>query len=71
MNEFTCTSADPYDRHTYCLHLKNGSVINFDCYEDLQVHWFTHSQIPDYLDVVEVLDKPKRKEKVKASGFAN
>jgi hypothetical protein len=68
---FTLHSADPYERHSYKLYLKNGKTIIFDDYEAAQVYWFSHCQIPDYLDVIEVLDKSKRKEKVKASGFAN
>lgn len=66
-NSFTCTSDLPYDRHTYRLHLKNGKFINFEHYEEVQAYWFTHNQIPEYLNVVEVLDK--RKEKVKTKGF--
>jgi hypothetical protein len=66
---FTCTSSAPYDRHIYHLHLKNGEVINFDCYENLQGYWFTHNQIPDYLDFVEVLDKVKSKKNKNRKGF--
>lgn len=66
---FTCTSDKLYDRHSYKLYLKNGKTVIFEDYEEAQVYWFTHGQIPDYLDFIEVLDKPKRKEKVKASGF--
>lgn len=67
MKTFTQTSHEPYDRHRYRLYLKNGKVLNFDNWEDAQVYWFTYSQVPDYLDVIEVLDKPK--EKVKSKGF--
>lgn len=66
---FTCTSDAPYNRHSYKLYLKNDKTIIFDDYEEAQVYWFKHVQVPDYLDVIEVIDKPKRKEKVKASGF--
>ena len=71
MEVFSQTSDAPYDRHNYELVLKNGKTVFFDDWEDAQGYWFVHNQIPDYLDYVNVLDKPKRKEKVKASGFAN
>jgi hypothetical protein len=71
METFSQTSNIPYDRHTYRLYLKSGKCVSFEYYIDLQEYWFTHNEIPDYLDIVEVLDKPKRKEKVKSSGFAN
>jgi hypothetical protein len=49
------------------LYLKNGKNIIFEDYEEAQAYWFTYSQVPDYLDVIEVIDKPK--EKVKSKGF--
>lgn len=65
---FQQTSNEPYDRHSYKLYLKSGKTIIFDDFEDAQVYWFRNSQIPDHLDVIEVLDKSKSKEKVKAGG---
>lgn len=65
---FRQTSNEPYDRHSYKLYLKNGKTVIFDDYEEAQVYWFTHGQVPDYLDVIEILDKPKPKEKVKRGG---
>jgi len=67
MKIFAQTSNEPYDRHNYRLYLKNGNVLNFDNYEEAQSYWFNYSQVPDYLDLIEVLDK--RKEKVKSKGF--
>lgn len=70
MNEtFNCTSTEPYDRHQYELVFKNGKKVFFDNWEDCQVFWFQNSQVPDFLDVVNVLDKPKSKEKQKTGGF--
>lgn len=59
----------PYDRHNYELVLKNGKTVFFDDWTDAQGYWFAHNQIPDYLDFINVLDKSKRKEKVKTKGF--
>lgn len=58
---FTCTSADPYDRHHYELVLKSGKKVFFGDWEDCQAFWFQNCQIPDFLDVVNVIDKPKEK----------
>ena len=66
---FTQTSHEPYNRHHYRLYLKSGKNITFENYEEAQVYWFSHHQVPDYLDVIEVLDKPKKK--VKSKGFGS
>ena len=66
MNDtFTCTSDVPYDRHDYQIVLKSGENVFFDNWEDTQVYWFTHNQIPDFLDIILVKDKKK----VKSKGF--
>ncbi len=67
---FTCTSGDPYDRHTYEVVLKNGKNKIFDHWEDAQRYWFEHSRIPDFLDLIIVKDKKKSKKKVTSGGFA-
>lgn len=67
---FTCTSDAPYDRHTYRIYLKNGKSIDFDYWEQVQEYWFMNSQIPDYLGVIEVVDKLKYKENKKKKGFS-
>jgi hypothetical protein len=69
METFSQTSYEPYNRHTYCLHLKNNKVLNFDNWEEAQAYWFTFNQVPDYLDFFEVLDIPKTK--VKNKGFGS
>jgi hypothetical protein len=69
METFSQTSNEPYDRHTYRLRLKNGKILNFDYWDAVQAYWFNYSQVPDYLDLIEVLDKPK--EKVKSKGFGS
>ena len=69
MEVFSQTSDVPYDRHNYELVLKNGKTVFFDDWTDVQGYWFVHNQIPDYLDFINVLDKSKRKEKVKTKGF--
>lgn len=66
---FSCTSDAPYDRHKYKIKVKNGKEIICDSYDEVQYVWFSYKDIPDYLDIVEVLDKPKVKEKVKTKGF--
>ena len=68
-SNFTCTSAKPYDRHNYEVALKSGKKIFFDNWEDCQVFWFQNCQVPDFLDVITVLDKLKSKEKKKSGGF--
>ena len=67
---FSCTSSDPYDRHTYEIVLKNGKNKIFEHWEDAQGYWFQNTHIPDFLDLVIVKDKKKSKEKVKGAGFA-
>jgi len=60
---FTCTSDAPYDRHTYEIILKNDTKVIFDNWEDTQVYWWQHCQIPDFLDLINVIDKKKSKSK--------
>jgi len=67
MKVFQQTSDAPYDRHNYELVLKSGKTVFFDDWTDVQGYWFVHQQIPDYLDHVNALDKPKKKSK--AVGF--
>ena len=69
MEVFQQTSDSPYNRHNYELILKTGKTVFFDDWTDVQGYWFVHQQIPDYLDFINVLDKSKRKEKVKTKGF--
>ena len=69
MEVFRQTSDVPYDRHNYEIVLKTGKTVFFDDWEDAQGYWFVHNQISDYLDFINVLDKSKRKEKVKTKGF--
>jgi len=66
LTNFSCTSDAPYDRHTYEIILKNNKKVFFDNWEDAQVYWWQHYQIPDFLNVVIVKDKKK----VKSKGFA-
>jgi hypothetical protein len=66
---FQQTSDASYNRHNYELVLKSGKTVFFDDWTDVQGYWFVHQQIPDYLDFINVLDKSKRKEKVKTKGF--
>ena len=58
---FKQTSDEPYDRHTYEIFLKSGKRVKFKWFEDVREYWFSHSQIPDYLDFVEVKDKKGKK----------
>lgn len=66
LNSFTCTSNVPYDRHNYEIVLKNGKKLSFSNWEDTQVYWFNHCQIPDFLDLIIIKDK----QKIKNKGFA-
>lgn len=65
MKTFAQTSASPYTRHTYRLHLASldtaQRTIDFDDYQLAQSHWFSTCQLPHYLDYIEVLDKPPSK----------
>lgn len=57
---FTLSSTEPYDRHTYRLHLTDGRYIDFDDYEQMYATWFQNANM--FLKTVEVLDikaKPK------------
>ena len=63
---FTCTSSDLYDRHDYHVVLKDGKILKFSNWQDVQEYWFNHNQLLNYLDVVIVKDKAK----VKSKGFA-
>jgi len=63
---FSCTSDAPYDRHNYEVVLKSNKKVLFDNWLDTQQYWFTHCQIPDFLDFIIVKDK----QKVKSKGFA-
>lgn len=65
LNNFACTSEDPYHRHDYEIVLKNHKNVIFDNWEDTQAYWWQHSQIPDFLDFIIVKDK----QKVKGQGF--
>jgi len=71
METFSQTSHEPYNRHNYRLYLKSGKVLNFEDYDEAQAYWFNYSQVPDYLDLIEVIDKPKSKEKIKSRGFGS
>ena len=57
---FKCTSDAPYDRHHYEIVLKSGKKVFFDNWEETQGYWFVNSQIPDFLDLITVLDKKKK-----------
>ena len=63
---FSCTSDAPYNRHNYEVVLKNGKKVFFENWEETQVYWWQHCQMPDFLDVIIVKDKKK----IKSKGFA-
>ena len=65
---FTQTSDAPYDRHHYQICLKSGKTVFFDDWSAAHEYWWVHCQIPDYLDVIKVLDKKKLKTKVNGFG---
>tara|TARA_R110000868_G_scaffold173904_1_gene410332 strand:+ start:1809 stop:2006 length:198 start_codon:yes stop_codon:yes gene_type:complete len=54
---FQQTSDKSYDRHTYEIFLKSGQKVKFKWYDDAREYWFTHNQIPNYLDFIVVKDK--------------
>lgn len=61
-NDFSWISSLPYDRHNYEIVLKNQKKnIIFTNWEDAQVYWWQHCQIPDFLDVIIVKDKKETK----------
>ena len=64
---FNQTSEDPYDRHTYRLHLSNGEYRDFNSWEETAGAWF---QLPAlFTSHVEVLDKPDKKPKRQTKGL--
>lgn len=63
-SNFTQTSNEPYNRHTYQLNMKNGSSIVFDDYTQLRDFWMSQRGV--YCDCVHVLDAKNKK---KAKGF--
>ena len=54
---FAQTSNDPYDRHNYRLHFKNGKSVDFDDYMNVQAAWFQYES--KFLSHIEILDKKK------------
>ena len=52
---FEQTSDEPYDRHTYRMHLTNGETLDVDDWLTVSGAWF---QLPPmFKDRIEVLDK--------------
>ena len=58
---FQQTSNEPYTRHTYEVVLKNGKRVKFQYFDEAREYWFYHSELPDYLDFIEVKDKKPKK----------
>lgn len=54
---FKQTSDKCYDRHSYEIVLTNKKRVKFDWYDDAREYWFTHCQIPDFLNYIVVKDK--------------
>ena len=59
MKTFEQTSNDPYDRHYYKLVMKDGREHILGSYEGVRHYWY---QWKMYVDHVEVMDAPKKKE---------
>ena len=55
LKTFTCTSTEPYDRHTYKIILSDGRYKDFQDYEHMRSYWMQTNQIYG-LSHVEVLD---------------
>lgn len=53
-SHFTCTSSDPYDRHTYEILTNEGKSIRLKYWDEVQTFWFHNS---DQLKTVYVRDK--------------
>ena len=62
---FSCTSTDPYDKHTYEVILKDGKKLIFDDWDDVQLYWWQNYQVPDFLSFVVVKDKKN----IRTKGF--
>lgn len=58
---FKQTSDAPYGRHNYEILLKTGKTVFFENWEDVQGYWWQHCQIPDFLNLIIVIDKKKNK----------
>ena len=54
--EFKCTSAEPYDKHHYILHLDNGKRMLFFDYSELKNYWYFNENAVS----VEVTDKTSK-----------
>ena len=64
---FYQTSDEPYDRHHYRVHMKNGNYIDFDDYMNVQNFWFEYSK--QFLSHVQILDIQNKKQKKNNRGF--
>jgi hypothetical protein len=63
---FTCTSAEPYDRHHYRLNFSDGSHRIFESWDQVQAEWF--QRLPTSLSHIDVLDI-KQNKKTTSGGF--
>lgn len=57
MQNFTCTSLEPYNRHIYKLHFYNQKTKTFEHWEDVQEFWFNYSHQDNFLKYITVEDK--------------
>jgi hypothetical protein len=65
---FTVTSADPYDKHHYILHFKNGKQVKYEDYDLARKAWMDYDK--RMVDYIEVIDISKKKSKSSKGGFA-
>ena len=68
MNNFTCTSDEPYDRHRYKIVSKHYCTMIVESWEEVKEWRWNNCHLPTFDAVVHVIDKPKTKKKSK--GFA-
>ena len=57
MKQFTETISDPYDRHLYCVWLRDGSFKDVESYDEAQRVWYSSKTRPKTIEVMQ----PKRR----------
>lgn len=58
---FTCTSAEPYERHFYRVHFFNQKSIRFDSWEEVENYWYENSDKKKHLKTITIEDKRENK----------
>lgn len=56
ITRFTCTSAEPYDRHHYKVHSEHNKPKHFESWEQAQLYWFNNCTLKNlkYITVEDI-----------------